>query len=91
VVPTRVAEDVTSLVMPAWGVPDVTKHINPLVESNAEGIVRVDVLGETEVGCVIEIFAIKRLHETVELGQATGVGIAAGTRGEPKRPNQSPL
>jgi hypothetical protein len=27
-------------------------------------------------------------HETVELGQATGVGIAAETCGEPKRPNQ---
>src|SRR5881227_2458199 len=28
------------------------------------------------------------LHETVELGQATGVGIAARTCGEPKPPNQ---
>jgi hypothetical protein len=30
-------------------------------------------------------------HETGELGQANGVGIAAGTRGEPKRQNQKPL
>jgi len=31
------------------------------------------------------------LYETVELGQATGVGIAAEVRGDPKRTNQQPL
>ena len=29
-------------------------------------------------------------HETVELGQATGVGIASGMRGDPKRPRPKP-
>ena len=31
------------------------------------------------------------LRETVELGQATGAGIAAGMRGDPKRQNKKPL
>jgi hypothetical protein len=30
-------------------------------------------------------------HETVALGQATWVGIAAGIRGDPKQLNQQPL
>jgi len=31
------------------------------------------------------------VHETIEWGQATGVGITAAICGEPKRPNQSPF
>ena len=31
------------------------------------------------------------VHETIEWGQATGVGFAAAICDEPKRPNQSPF
>jgi hypothetical protein len=65
VAPAGVTQDLTKLVTPARGLPDVTKHINPLVEGNAERIVGVDILGEAETGRVVGIFSLKCAEQFV--------------------------
>lgn len=64
-VPARIPENVEKLVAPTGSVLDIAPHVRPLVKRDAHRIIGVDVLGETEAGCVLGIFRLVSAEKSV--------------------------
>ena len=63
--PPGIPENVEELVAPAGGVPHITPHVRPFVKRNAQGIIRVDVLGKTKARCLVGILSLERAKKPV--------------------------
>ena len=71
--PARITKNVEQLVAPTGSVPCISEHVRPFVERNSDGVVAVDVLGETEARCVVGRFGLERAEKPVPQNECSAV------------------